>query len=132
MGCRSWAIVALVIAFPCVGGLARADPGPTNAQRRERFEQSDRNGDAFVDRAEFHARMVDLFFLSDADRDGFLELAEYAVTGANPGRFPSADADDSGRTDIYEFVEDRFLVFEVVDVDDSGTLSEDELLGASR
>jgi len=132
MGGNRQAIVAMVLAFSCVGGVVRSDPRPTNAERRERLEQTDRNGDASVDRSEFHARIVDVFFFSDGDRDGFLVVSEYAATGADPQRFSSADVDDSGRISLYEFIEDRFEVFEVIDVDESGTLSETELLGVSR
>jgi len=130
-GNRGW-IVATLLAVFCVGGWVRAEPSPTDAEQREHLRQTDRNGDASVDRAEFHARMVDVFFFSDGDRDGFLVVSEYAATGADPGRFSSADVDDSGRTSLYEFIEDRFDVFEVIDVDQNGKLSEAELLEASR
>lgn len=125
------AILAVLLAFPCLGELAWAGPEATKAERRARLEQTDRNSDSSVDRSEFHARMVDVFFFSDADRDGSLDPAEFAATGSEPRRFSSADTDGNGRSNLYEFIEYRFLVFEVIDADDSGTLSESELLGTT-
>ena len=124
-------ILTVLLALPCLGELTWAAPEVTKAERRERLEQTDRNGDSSVDRSEFHARMVDVFFFSDADRDGSLDPAEFAATGSDPQRFSSADTDGNARSNLYEFIEYRFLVFEVIDTDDSGTLSESELLAAT-
>jgi len=57
--------------------------------------RTDRNDDHFVDRAEFYARMSDVFYLNDDDKDGQLTESEYVDTQI--GTFTSSDANGDGR-----------------------------------
>ena len=61
------------------------------------FAEADSNADGKIDRAEYHERMVEIFFHGDRDKDG--------------------------RISMYEFIRVRFDDYDLVDTDDDGVLS---------
>ena len=94
---------------------------------RKAHAEADANGDGGVDRAEFHSRMVEVFFFGDSDRDGFMTWAELEKAVAFPDDFRDADSDADGRISLYEFVRVRFADFDTVDSDRDGLLSVEEV-----
>ena len=105
--------------------LGLAGPGIAGQPADESMQHSDRNGDAFVDRGEFHARMTDVFYANDADRDGLLVLAE--LDGVSAAGFASADRNGDGKLSLAEYVNARFVDFRAADKDGDGRLSAAEV-----
>ena len=121
-------IAPLLVAFiACIGFAALADDRPTH-DPRSAHKEADTNGDGKVDRAEFHARMVEIFFHGDANKDGYMMPAELEKTVAFPDDFRDADRDGDGRYSLYEFIEVRFYDFRLVDTDHNGLLSVEEVV----
>ena len=121
-------IARLLVAFiACIGFAALADDRPTH-DPRSAHKEADTNGDGHVDRAEFHARMVEIFFHGDANKDGYMMPAELEKTVAFPDDFRDADRDGDGRYSLYEFIEVRFYDFRLVDTDHNGLLSVEEVV----
>lgn len=118
-------LATLVLVFGA--GSISADEVPLHDPRAA-HEEADTNDDGQVDRAEFHARMVEVFFFGDADKDGYLTRAELEKTVSFPDDFKNADRDGDGRYSLYEFIEVRFYDFGVVDTDDNGLLSVNEVI----
>ena len=97
---------------------------------RVAFAQTDGNGDGRVDRAEFHFRMVEIFFHGDRDKDGHMTNAELAAAVEFPDDFAEADGDGDGRISLYEFIQVRFATFDEVDTNRDGLLSVEEVVDA--
>ena len=95
---------------------------------REAHAESDTNDDGYVDRAEFHARMVEVFFFGDADRNGFLTPLELQNATPFPEDFRYADSNRDGRISLYEYQRVRFYDFDLVDTDRDGRLSLEEIV----
>jgi Ca2+-binding EF-hand superfamily protein len=106
--------------------LAQAKPPPYDPHQA--LHETDTNGDGFVDRGEFEARMVEVFFFADTDRDGFLSEEELAKGVVFPEDFRHADTNHDGRLSLYEFEAVRFHDFDRVDADKDGRLSEAEVV----
>jgi Ca2+-binding EF-hand superfamily protein len=113
----------LILAAGAGASSAHADPG-------EDFAITDRNSDGFVDRGEFHQRMVELFFFADADQDGRLVPAE--LPRVPPGVFGNADRNGDGALSLAEFTEARAIDFGQADVNRDGLLSRVEVNAVSR
>jgi Ca2+-binding EF-hand superfamily protein len=105
------------------------DAGPSY-DARTAFAETDQNGDLRVDRAEFHHRMVEIFFHGDRDKDGYMTNAELAGAVEFPKDFEKADRDADGRISLYEFIQVRFATFDEVDTDRDGLLSVEEVVEA--
>lgn len=89
---------------------------------------ADTNGDGGIDHAEFHYRMVEVFFFADGDRDGYLAGIEIARTGReNPA---AGDANGDERISLKEFIDEAFDRFEAGDTDEDGELSLAEVRAA--
>lgn len=95
---------------------------------RRAHAEADANDDGGVDRAEFHSRMVEIFFFADSDRDGFMTWPELEKAVAFPEDFRGADADGDERISLYEFVRVRFADFDTVDANRDGLLSVEEVV----
>jgi hypothetical protein len=109
-------------------GAAAAEDAPTVDDPRKAHAEADTNGDRSVDRGEFHARMVEIFFFADGDRDGFITWQELEKAVAFPEDFRDADSDRDGRISLYEFVRVRFYDFDDVDANRDGVLSVEEVV----
>lgn len=124
------------IARLLVAHLALAAPAAfaeEPAQRhdpRAAFGETDQNADGRVDRAEFHHRMVEIFFHGDRDKNGYMTSEELAGAVEFPKDFEKADRDGDDRISLYEFVQVRFATFDEVDTNTDGLLSVDEVVEA--
>jgi Ca2+-binding EF-hand superfamily protein len=122
---RSAAIRLTVIstAVLLLAGVAGAPPALADAE--EDFALTDRNSNGFIDKGEFHQRMVELFFFADTDRDGRLVPAE--LRGVPAEVFRGADRNSDGSLSLIEFTEARAVDFGQVDRDGDGLLSRQEV-----
>lgn len=122
---RFLVLVAVLVVAPA----AAEEQGKAPVyEPRNAHAETDTNGDGGVDRAEFHARMVEVFYFSDGDRNGYLSWAELEKAVAFPDDFRGADTDGDGRISLYEFVRVRFDDFDDVDKDHDGLLSVEEIV----
>lgn len=108
---------------------ATAQPVQSEADIRRVFAEADTNPDGEIDLAEFHARLVEVFYSTDANKDGFLSADEYNRLPFSGG-FKEADTDGDGRLSLHEFIANRFRQFEQADTNHDGALSLDEVLAA--
>ncbi len=127
MSGRGFAASLLIAAWVVAAGLVFADERRTH-DPRVAHQETDSNGDGQIDRAEFHARMVEIFFHGDANKDGYMVWAELAKAVALPEDFRDADRHGDGRYSLYEFIEVRFHDYGLVDTDHDGLLSVEEVV----
>ena len=106
---------------------AAADGRPEPHDPRKAHAEADRNKDGKVDRAEFQARMVEVFYFADADKSGFISFEDMDAATVFPEDFRSADRDGDRRISLYEFIEMRFADFREADTDGDGMLSVEEV-----
>lgn len=121
--CTAARLTAASVAAVLLAGIVGAPPALADAE--EDFAITDRNSDGFIDRGEFHQRMVELFFFADADRDGRLVPAE--LPGVPAAVFRGADRDGNGSLSLAEFTQARAVDFGQVDRDGDGLLSRAEV-----
>ncbi len=93
------------------------------------FAETDTNGDGEIDLAEFHARLVEIFYRTDTDKDGALSPEEYNRLPFS-GEFKDADTNGDGRISLHEFIAIRFRQFEGADTNHDAALSLDEVRAA--
>lgn len=124
---RSASISFLVLVLGLVQGPARAGQQGVSYDPRVAHAEADSNGDGKVDRAEFHERMVEVFFHGDRDKDGYMTWAELEKTVVFPDDFRGADRNGDGRISLHEFIRVRFGDYDVVDTDGDGLLSVKEV-----
>ena len=72
--------------------------------------------------------MVEIFFHGDGDKDGYMVWSELEAVVALPADFRDADRNGDGRYSLYEFIRVRFDDYDVVDTDQDGLLSLDEVV----
>jgi Ca2+-binding EF-hand superfamily protein len=113
------ALLAAVVLTVVPGAVAQA-PGPSPP-----FRATDANGDGRIDRAEYHNRMMDAFFLLDLDKDGYLTRNE--VAGVTAEAIRAADGDSDGKLTAMEYINERFKEFEAADRNRDGGLSHVEV-----
>lgn len=89
--------------------------------------QADRNGDGYIDRREFHLRMVEVFYHADTDKTGFLTPQQLNQATVLPEDFGEADRNGDGKVSLYEFTEYRFDDFDEADTDENGLLCIEEV-----
>ena len=87
------------------------------------FAQTDRNKDGVIEIDEYHARLVDTFFLGDANKDGFLSEEEFVKVVVIKEDFAAIDKNGDGKLTKQEYVGARLAHYMAIDTDDSGTLS---------
>lgn len=114
--------LALVAAAPAV-----ADSMDYDA--RESHSLVDVNKNGYVDRGEFHVRMVEVFYHADADKDGLLVLVELQSIHEDMVYLP-ADDDGDGKITLIEYVDHRFDGFDAADQNSDGQLSVEEIVQA--
>jgi len=120
-------VVAAGIAFAAVP--VRADDAAKKSDPRTAFAESDLNHDGSVDRSEFQARMVEIFYFADVNKDGFLDPTELKRL-AFPEDFTDDDKDHDGRVTMREFLRVRIRDFDAADTNDDGELSLEEVVAA--
>ena len=113
---------AVLTAAP--GGLAQtSSPSPA-------FQATDANGDGRIDRAEFHARMMEVFFFLDQNKDGFLTASE--LPGVTAEAIRAADGDSDGKLSAIEYINQRFREFSAADRNGDGVLTPAEVEAYDR
>lgn len=123
---RSTLLVLAGLLF--FGAEARADEKGVKYVPKEAFEQADLDGNGYVDRREFHVRIVEVFFHADSDKDGYMTWTELRGAVAFPDDFKGADADGDGRIALHEFIHVRFEDYPIADSDGDGRLSLEEVV----
>jgi Ca2+-binding EF-hand superfamily protein len=109
----------------CLGGPSFAQV-PEKPDWKVGFRAHDKNGDAMIDRAEFHEWMVDAFFHKDINHKGYLvfeDIKDVMVSGT----FKTYDKNGDGNLSLTEFLNAVFLDFEAADVDRNGALTIEEI-----
>jgi Ca2+-binding EF-hand superfamily protein len=114
----------------CAGPAAHAAENAPVHDPKVAFAESDENGDGRIDRAEFVARLVEIFFHGDRDKDGLLTFAELEPVVAFPEDFRNADASGDGKISMPEFLKARAGTFDAADADGDGLLALEEVTGA--
>ena len=120
-------IVAAGLAL--AGSPTRGDDAARKHDPRAAFAEADTNRDGVVDRAEFQARITEVFYSADRNKDGFLDPEELKQL-AFPDDFTADDKDRDGRVSMREFLRVRFHDFDAADTNDDGVLSLDEVVAA--
>ncbi len=123
---RGIAAALLIAAWVVAAGPAFAEERPAH-DPRVAHQETDTNSDGQIDRAEFHARMVEIFFHGDRDKDGYMVWAELEAVVALPDDFRGADSNGDGRYSLHEFIRVRFDDYDAVDTDRDGLLSVKEV-----
>jgi Ca2+-binding EF-hand superfamily protein len=118
-------VLALALGFAtpatAAGDAAAHDPEVA-------FAETDENRDGRIDRPEFVARLVEIFFHGDRDKDGFLTFAEMEAVVSFPEDFRGADTSGDGKISMPEFLRARAGSFDEADADSDGMLSLEEVV----
>jgi Ca2+-binding EF-hand superfamily protein len=131
-GCFGWSsvwVLAVAGTLAAVPAARAAEDAPSH-DPRVAFSESDENQDGRIDRAEFVARLVEIFFHGDRDKDGLLTFAEMEQVVAFPEDFRNADTGGDGKISMPEFLKARAGTFDAADADGDGLLSLEEIVAA--
>jgi len=123
--------VLTVGAGVALSGGVRAEDQGAGYDPRQAFAETDTDRDGEIDLAEFHARVVDVFYIADTNKDGSLSPEEYQRLPFSAD-FKNADINGDGKISLHEFVANRFLQFQAADTNHDGELSLDEVLTAYK
>jgi Ca2+-binding EF-hand superfamily protein len=124
---RLAAALVLAVALGFAAAAPAADDAPTH-DPKVAFAETDENQDGRIDRPEFVARLVEIFFHGDRDKDGSLTVAELEVVVRFPEDFRSADTSGDGKLSMAEFLRARAGSFDEADADADGMLSLEEVV----
>jgi EF hand domain-containing protein len=122
-------LILVTIALTAFAGAARGGGGAHPYDVRAAFKEADTNGDGEVDLAEFHDRILEVFYNADTDKNGLLSPDEYARLPFS-GDFKDADPHGSGSITLHEFIAVRYRQFVIVDSNHDGALSLQEVVDA--
>ena len=118
-------LLAAVLGLLLAAGSASAQT-QDRADWKESFRLHDTNHDGRIDRAEFQAWMVDVFFRLDQGKKGYLVLADLQGR-MSPEAFAAANRKGDGKLWLNEFLNARFLDFEAIDGKSNGFVTVDEI-----
>jgi hypothetical protein len=120
---RCFILAAALFAFLAGPALAQS-PVPPNLH--ERFQAFDKNQDGLIDRAEFHAWMVDSFYQRDKTHKGYLVYDDVKdVMSAE--KFKIYDRSGDGKIILREFLNATFQDFAAADTAQRGALTVEEI-----
>jgi len=127
--------IALLATAVTIAGAGIALADDRGGQRGEmRFERLDADSDGSVTFAEFSRPMMERFNEADADGDGAVDVTELeeALEGRRAERragrmIERFDIDGDERVSADEIVNRQEKMFALMDRDDSGAVTEDEL-----
>jgi Ca2+-binding EF-hand superfamily protein len=92
------------------------------------FALTDRNKDGAIDRDEYRARMVEVFYFADTNGDGVVVIEELtAREQVDPAAYGDADGNHDGRLTLQEFVTYRMRDFATADRSGDGVLTLEEV-----
>jgi Ca2+-binding EF-hand superfamily protein len=128
LGMRFVRTLVLAAALGLGAFVARAADDAPSHDPKLAFAETDENHDGHVDRPEFVARLVEIFFHGDRDKDGSLTVTEMEAVVAFPEDFRSADTSGDGKLSMPEFLRVRAGTFDEADADANGMLSLDEVV----
>ncbi len=93
---------------------------------KQTFSIIDKNGDGYINRAEFSLRKMWVFDKKDINRDKFLGRDELPVLKRSA--FDAADANGDGKLSALEFNRAEFVKFDLYDRNRDGRITWDEFL----
>lgn len=125
---RSTPTLVLAVALGVAAPAARGDQPAPKHDPKVAFAETDENRDGKIDRPEFQARLMEIFYHGDVDKDGFLTFAEMEKVVAFPEDFRNADQNGDGRISSAEFFRARAGTFDETDADSDGMLSLEEVV----
>jgi Ca2+-binding EF-hand superfamily protein len=125
---RPTPLLLLAATLGAAAPAARAGEDLPRHDPKLAFAEADENGDGRIDRPEFVARLVEVFFHGDTDKDGFLSFGEMERVVAFPEDFRGADRSGDGRISMAEFLKVRAGTFDETDADADGLLSLEEVV----
>lgn len=97
---------------------------------RKAHSEADANRDGFVDMEEFHHRITEVYYHGDRDKDGYMTVTEINQVVVFQEAWTDVDTNEDGRISLHEFVRDRIIDFQIVDANQDGLLSGDEVVEA--
>ncbi len=119
---------APVLVLASLVGFAGAADDAARHDPKVAFTETDENRDGRIDRPEFVARLVEIFFHGDRDKDGFLTVQEMEIVVSFPEDFRGADTSGDGKISMPEFLRARAGSFDEADADSDGMLSLEEVV----
>lgn len=114
-----------VLAFVLVNGQVDAQT-TSKPDWKTRFQEMDTSKDGRLDRAEFHAWMVDVFYHRDRARKGYLTLDDVKGIMA-PETFAAASRAGDGKLRLGEFLNTLFRDFDAIDTNKNGAITAEEI-----
>ena len=119
-------IVSLAAVCACLAAPAAAQQTPATPDWKAGFKTHDTNHDGRIDRGEFQAWMVDVFFLRDTNHKGYLVYAD-VQDAMTPENFKAHDLSGNGKITLPEFLNSTFQDFAAADVRGNGALTMEEI-----